>query len=359
MRHINIWHTKMQTAITPTSTPRSHNPLRALIPVDGDRRSKDAASRLAMFCDWLDSAGENWYAPDLAQWRDALLAEGKTPATVKAYLSTVRGAYRRLMRDNATRDSLYSLTPPGLPAADRKAFVDELLTRLDNAIQPSAAPVRETIVQDRADSERLRLTSQQARQLLHAPDVDSLQGIRDTAVIAMLLCTGIREDELCSLDTQDLRQHLGGELALRVRHGKGNKQRLVPYGDMDWCLAVVDKWLQRAGAAHPAAASGPVFRGLHKGETMRRERLTPRSVQRILARYPIVVDGREVVVQPHDLRRTYARLMYDAGLELVAIKDNLGHAGIETTLGYIGTLDAAKRRAKGVVQYDLRRLRDA
>ena len=44
------------------------------------------------------------------------------------------------------------------------------------------------------------------------------------------------------LDVGDLRQRLGGELALHVREGKGARERLVPYGDLDWCLAVVDAW---------------------------------------------------------------------------------------------------------------------
>jgi site-specific recombinase XerD len=208
-------------------------------------------------------------------------------------------------------------------------------------------------VQDQADSAHLRLTSAEASALLNQPDVSDTGGLRDAAAIALLLCTGIREDELCQLEVDDLRQRLGGTLALRVRRGKGSKQRLVPYGDMDWCLDVVDAWLRRA-----EITEGPVFRGLYKGGSLRDGSMDPRTVQRILARYPILVDGQRRTVTPHDCRRTYAKLQYDNGMEQVAIQQNLGHADIRTTLSYIGELDADKRRARRVIGFDLSKLDD-
>jgi site-specific recombinase XerD len=63
--------------------------------------------------------------------------------------------------------------------------------------------------------------------------VDSLTGLRNTPLIVLTLGTGIREAEQSSLDIDDLRQELGGELALHVRKGKGTKARLIPYGDLN------------------------------------------------------------------------------------------------------------------------------
>lgn len=108
-------------------------------------------------------------------------------------------------------------------------------------------------------------------------------GLRDTAVIALMLCTGIREGELSALEVKDLRQKLGGELALLVLEVKGTKERLVPYGELDWCLVVVDKWLEAAGIS-----SGPVFRGLYKGgKKLRPGRLSLRAIEYITTAYPI------------------------------------------------------------------------
>lgn len=112
--------------------------------------------------------------------------------------------------------------------------------------------------------------------LLVAPGLDDLRGLRDTAVIALLLCTGLREGELHALEVRDLRQRLGGELALHVRKGQGCKERLVSYGELDWVLVVVDAWLEAAGLA-----KGPDFRGFYRGN----QSLRP-GVRQKLLNYP-------------------------------------------------------------------------
>lgn len=328
---------------------RQTNPLRAQIE-EGARSAKDKNSRIKIFCDWLDENKMEWYQPDLAAWRDDLLENrGLSPASARAYLSTVRGAYDQALRDNNTRDMLFGLVNQNLSPADKKAMVDELLVRLQNAIHPTTSHVKVIKVQDLADSEHLRLTIQQAEELINSPDISELQGLRDAAVISVLLCTGLREAELCNLRVDDMRQYLGGELALRVRHGKGMKARLVPYGEMAWCLRFVDAWLRKA-----EIHEGFVFRGLFKPKNegkqkVRKSRISMRSVQRILRRYPINgPSGRALIVRPHDCRRTYARRLFDVDMELIAIQQNLGHSDVKTTLRYIGELEADKRRGKAI-----------
>lgn len=313
---------------------------------------KDEKYRMGKFTAWLASVGGSWSDPDMGAYRDYLMRTC-APATVAAHLSTVRGQYRRLMRDNSTRDALYHVAAREYeePAA-RKAFVDEAITRLENAMEPAAARVKKITHQDTPDAGQLRMTREQAERLMYAPGMVKLQGKRDTAILALMLCTGIREAELCSLDVGDLRQNMGGELALYVRQGKGSKARLIPYGELDWCLVLVDAWTQAAGID-----SGAVFRGLYRhGLQLRPGRLSVRAVQYILASYPISVDGRLVAARPHDLRRTYARRLYEAGTDPVAIQQNLGHASLQTTLGYIGELQASRRRGKLIYQYDLARI---
>lgn len=322
---------------------------------------KDTNSRLLAFIAWQQANGGLWYQPDLAQWRDELLArqielpDGSqrrmSPATVAAYLGTVRGIYNKLLISNDVRDMLWSMTDPDLPPERRAVYVNEMLARLQNAVHPTAASVKLTKIQDVEDSKHLRLTPSQAKALIAAPGMATMAGIRDTALIALLLCTGIREDELCALDVGDLRQHLGGELALRVRHGKGDKQRLIPYGELDWCLILVDTWMKNAGIRDVA-----VFRGLTKGQRVRSGRLTTRSVRRIVLAYPVIISGRAVQVHPHDCRRTYARLMYESGVDLLAIQQNLGHEKTETTEGYIGKLDGKTRRARAFIEFEAAQL---
>ncbi|NJL54998.1 tyrosine-type recombinase/integrase [bacterium] len=128
----------------------------------------------------------------------------------------------------------------------------------------------------------------------------------------------------------------------------------MPYGPLDWSLLYVDRWREKA-----MIHSGPVFRGLYKGDKrVRPTRLSLRAVNFIMNRYPITIDGELRVVQPHDLRRTYARLAYEFGLDLERIRQNLGHASLQTTQTYIGTLDAGQRRPPAMLTppHDLRRL---
>ena len=322
-----------------------------LIPDDA---GKDARHRLGKFAAWMDGQGRAWHNPDLAAYRDHLAGRYK-PSTVAAHLSTIRGRYAVIVKDNATREALYGLAAQVEERpADRKAFVDEILTRLANATGPGAAPVKTTTRQDTPDAEHLRLTAEQASALMAAPGVDTLRGLRDTAVITLLLCTGIREAELSALEVRDLRQRLGGELALHVREGKGRKERLIPYGALDWVLAIVDRWREAAGIE-----GGPVLRGFYRGGRLRPGRLSVRAIQYITTGYPVAIEGELVTARPHDLRRTYARRLYEAGVDLVAIQQNLGHANGRTTLHYIGTLGADQRRPPSVYTFDLSKLEQA
>jgi len=309
--------------------------------------SRNVKSRIRDFEKYQDGQGRPWHSPDLNGWALELLGRGMAPKSVKSYLGTIRGAYRKLDK-NALRTVLYSVAPEDATASDRKALVDEVLTRLGNATDPKQCNVKTPTVQDRPDSDQVRLTKAQASALIAAPGVDTIKGLRDTALIALMLCTGLRMGEAAALDVGDLRQSLGGELALHVRHGKGDKSRLIPFGDLDWVLAIVDKWLQAAGIE-----SGPVFRGLYKGGALRPGRLSVRAIEYLVGAYPVAVNGAAVTVRPHDLRRTYARRCHEARLDLVALQQNLGHSDTKTTLKYIGVLSAETRRPPAIYSYDL------
>ena len=315
----------------------------------------DRKHRLAKFAAWMDAQGRQWYEPDLAAYRDHLLTT-LAPSSASAHLSTVRARYATILRNDTGRDELYALAGERLRAqgrddtpANREALVGHLITRLENALVPESAPVTVTTPQDRPESGPLRLTSEQASVLMAAPGIDTLTGLRDTAIIALMLCTGIRETELSALNVEDLHQRLGEDLALQVREGKGRRERLIPYGELSWVLDVVDAWMEAAGITE-----GAVFRGLYKGgRRLRPGRLSVRAIQYIVTRYPVSVEGELVRVAPGDLRRSYAARLYHAGVDLVAIQQNLGHADVKTTLGYIGELDASKRRAPQIYSFSL------
>jgi len=283
-----------------------------LVPEDA---SKDRRSRLGKFADWLKESGRDWHTPDLAAYRDYLLTTCKASSVV-TNLSTIRGRYRQVLRQDW---------------AISKLSKDQLTALIANC-RPEVSSVKPETRQDRIDAEGLRLTREQASALIASPGLDSLIGLRDTALLALMLCTGIREGELVGLAVRDLRQHnKDGELCLHVKRGKGEKTRAVFYGQNDWCLWFVGRWLDAANIK-----GGIIFRGFYKGgQRLRSGKLTTRSVQKIVARYPVMVDGWKTYTRPHDLRRTYARRCYDEGMDLVAISKNMG-IDVDMVLLYVG-----------------------
>ena len=101
------------------------------------------------------------------------------------------------------------------------------------------------------------LSQIQAQALLDAPDVETIKGLRDRAILAVLLGCGLRREECCSLDREHLQQREGRWVIVDLE-GKRRKMRSVPMPS--WAKAAVDAWTDAAGIA-----DGPVFRPVNKG----------------------------------------------------------------------------------------------
>ena len=94
---------------------------------------------------------------------------------------------------------------------------------------------------------------------------------------------------------------------------------MIPFGDMLWARQIVEIWLD-------GREVGPVFTALIDGrgdmldQRTTRKRMTTRSVQRMLKRYPISIESTPTTVTPHDLRRSYARNLFLASIptEIIA-----------------------------------------
>jgi integrase/recombinase XerC len=166
--------------------------------------------------------------------------------------------------------------------------------------------------------------------ILTAPDVERLIEIddrpeskatlRDRAILETLYSSGLRVSELVSLDWSDIDEELG---MLRVRAGKGNKDRIVPIGEQ--ALDALDAWRSALpGAAQTRAAVITNLRGA---------RLTTRSVEKIVARR-LELAGRGGQITPHGLRHCFATHMLSNGADLRSIQEMLGHASLATTQRY-------------------------
>ncbi|MEO7794186.1 MAG: tyrosine recombinase XerC [Thermoanaerobaculia bacterium] len=164
--------------------------------------------------------------------------------------------------------------------------------------------------------------------LLGAPAGDEPMAQRDRAILELLYATGLRVAELVGLDWRDL------ELKERVLRtlGKGGKERMVPFGRP--AQAALRAWRtgwstlrERRAADLSAPAEEPLFINL------RGERLTDRSVRRVLDRY-VAATATASGVHPHTLRHTFATHLLECGADLRAIQELLGHSSLSTTQRY-------------------------
>ncbi|WP_370052892.1 tyrosine recombinase XerC [Leifsonia sp. EB41] len=146
--------------------------------------------------------------------------------------------------------------------------------------------------------------------------------IRDVAVIEVLYAAGIRVSELTGLDVDDVDLE---RLTLRVV-GKGNKERVVPFGVP--ALRAIRRYLQVARPALAAEGSGPaLLLGARGG------RLGTRAVYQLVASLLVDLPGGGPA-GPHTLRHTAATHLLDGGADLRAVQEILGHASLGTTQIY-------------------------
>lgn len=148
---------------------------------------------------------------------------------------------------------------------------------------------------------------------------------RDLAVLELAYSSGLRLSELVGLRRGDLDR---GARLVRVR-GKGRKERLVPVGER--AMAALDRHLAAAGRTE-GARDEPLFAGRARAGAAPTA-LSPRTVQRAVARRLAQVAG-GLGVTPHALRHSFASHLLDAGADLRAIQELLGHASLASTQVY-------------------------
>lgn len=165
------------------------------------------------------------------------------------------------------------------------------------------------------------------RALFDSSAGDTPLKIRDAAILGLFFATGLRCSELFFLDVADAERD-GAGLTIRVRRGKGRKQRLAFVLEAR-SLALVERWLTARGPG-----SGPLFLALTKWNVpIVGRRLSCTSLRLIVRHYSEAAGlGRAA---PHDLRRTFATELRRAGVDLELIRDLLGHESLETTQRYL------------------------
>jgi len=259
------------------------------------------------------------YISDLRQLRafllehhQALNEEGNEVAAERVDQSAIRAFLAALLRRNR-RSSV------GRKLSAAKGFFRFLLRRNLIARDPTAG----VLTPKKQQQLPVHLTVDDMFRLLEAPSAETPDGLRDRALLEVLYSCGLRVSELVGLDWSDVDASL--EL-VRVR-GKGGKERLVPIGRK--ALAALAAYRGRLPELCPRRLRDQKAVYLNR----RGGRLTARSVARLVERY-VLTSGLATKASPHALRHSFATHLLNAGADLRAIQELLGHASLSTTQKY-------------------------
>ena len=236
-------------------------------------------------------------ARDLGTYIESLYSNGLSARSIALHMTTLRSFYTFLTREGEVgANPTEFLTPPrqwsNLPKYLNRQEIDKLLT---------------------------------------TPDAQKPTGLRDRAMLELLYATGLRVTELCRLELSNLERDSG---VLRVT-GKGNKQRLVPFGE-----SAGESVAQYLTQGRPALLKGRASRFLFV--TARGGAMTRQGFWKLLAGY-----GKKAGIfrdlTPHVVRHSFATHLVEGGADLRSVQIMLGHADISTTQVYT---HVARRRLR-------------
>ena len=245
-------------------------------------------------------------------WHQATGQTGLNKATVAAHVAYLRD---QGISASSIAQRLTAIRKLALEAADNGL--------IDHAMAEAIGRVEGI----RNEGKRLGnwLSKTQAQALLDAPDTTTVKGLRDRAILAVLLGCGLRREECASLTFDHIQQREGRWVIVDLV-GKRNKLRSVPMPS--WAKARLDDW-----AKELAIGAGPVFRPVRRGGHIQDGCMTSQAIFDVVREYASQVG---VTVKPHDLRRTFAKLAHKGDAPLEQIQLSLGHASVQTTERYLG-----------------------
>lgn len=277
------------------------------------------------------------------RWGEYLrLGRRMSPHTISAYLADLRSLLDFLsLRQDATEEQLRdALTQRAIRSWLAQTLADRgarsTIARHTAAIRNFTTwALREGILPSdpaallsspRAD-QRLPspLDESDARMLLNAARDEAATGgasqIRNWAILELTYACGLRVSEVCALDVSSLNRE-----ALTVRVvGKGNKERVVPYGPP--AADALDHWLVRGRPQLAGERSGQALFLGDKGG-----RIDPRIVRSMVHKMAAHAGVHDVA--PHGLRHSTATHLLQGGADLRAVQEMLGHSSLSTTQRY-------------------------
>ncbi|WP_144610122.1 tyrosine recombinase XerC [Bacillus altitudinis] len=217
--------------------------------------------------------------------------KGLTRRTISKKVSALRSFYKFLLREQLVKENPFLLV--SLPKQDKRI--------------PSF------------------LYEEELKELFTVSDVNTPLGQRNQAILELLYATGMRVSELCSLKESDLDLSMDTVLV----HGKGSKQRYVPFGSYahEALSTYLEDGRQKLKVKGKDRADSYVFLN------QRGAPLTDRGVRFILTELMKKASG-TLHIHPHMLRHTFATHLLNEGADLRSVQELLGHSNLSSTQVY-------------------------
>lgn len=250
---------------------------------------------------------------DFFHWHRGIGRPPLNKAVVQRYAAELREAG---MAPSSINQRLSAIRKLALEAADNGA-IDQQVASGIRAVKGARHEGRRT---------GNWLTREQAQMWLGAPEAKLKKGLRDRALLGVLIGCGLRRAEAANLSFEHVQQR-DGRWVLVDLIGKRDKIRSVPMPN--WTKAAIDAWSRAAGISE-----GLVFRAVNKGDRVTGGGITPQAIYNIIVGYAEELKNKGVA--PHDLRRTFAKLAHKGGAAIDQIQLSLGHESIQTTEEYLG-----------------------
>lgn len=169
------------------------------------------------------------------------------------------------------------------------------------------------------------LTREAIKLFLSRPDTGTKKGMRDLVLLSTMVESGARVQEIADLTPS--RIHFGDPTVLCIT-GKGKKTRMVPFSDQ--ATELLKKYMERYHLSEPYANEYPLFGNGRHGK------LSRMGISAIVKKYADSarkIDAKLVPtgITPHSLRHSKAMLMMKSGVNLICIRDFLGHRSVSST----------------------------
>jgi integrase/recombinase XerC len=256
--------------------------------------------------------------------------QGLKKTSIARKLAALRSFFKYCVREGKLKESPARLVPtPKLP----KRIPSILSAEEMNSFLNHLAEMGGSLPKGKNKS-KAKWSPAEARALRTEPKLreEGLLLRRDRALLELLYAAGLRVSELTGLDLVDIEQK---ERMLRVT-GKGNKERIVPYGNkaqeaLDKYWPLREQLLLQTSGGYASRTATPYSEAVFLNYAGRR--LTQRSVGRIVKKYVRLVNM-NWDLHPHSMRHAFATHLLADGADLRAIQELLGHQSLSTTQKY-------------------------